>query len=172
VVLDCRALTRSTFTETGAAITTIEITEDTKMSEMLAECGDIAEVMEALGMKRVGGLSFRRVITKAITVKRAAKIHRVPVDELLEKLDAAVAQIEAGEAGRQPERSIARVHQRKPDHGEELQLLRHLRRVDTLHRHECSIRLADNARLFQEPGRFRQDLFDPWRLWLCRCIKP
>ena len=72
----------------------LEITEDTKVSEILDEYGDIADVMEALGMKRVGGLSFRRVITKAITVKRAAKIHRVPVDELLETLNTAVDQIE------------------------------------------------------------------------------
>jgi hypothetical protein len=50
--------------------------------------------MEPLGMKRVGGLSFRRVITKAITVKRAAKIHRVPVDELLDTLNTAIDQIE------------------------------------------------------------------------------
>ena len=70
------------------------ITEDTKVSEILDEYGDIADVMEALGMKRVGGLSFRRVITKAITVKRAAKIHRVPVDELLDRLNTAVDQIE------------------------------------------------------------------------------
>ncbi len=72
----------------------LEITEDTKVSEILDEYGDIADVMEALGMKRVGGLSFRRVITKAITVKRAAKIHRVPVDELLDTLNTAVDQIE------------------------------------------------------------------------------
>jgi len=77
----------------------LEITQDTKVSEILEEYGDIAEVMEVLGMKRVGGLSFRMVITKAITVKRAAMIHRVSVEDLLEKLDAAVAQIEAGEAG-------------------------------------------------------------------------
>jgi len=73
------------------------ITKDTKVSEVLDEYGDIADVMEALGMKRVGGLSFRRVVTKAITVKRAAKIHRVPVDELLETLNTAVAQIEQQE---------------------------------------------------------------------------
>ncbi len=72
----------------------LEITEDTKVSEILDEYGDIADVMEALGMKRVGGLSFRRVITKAISVKRAAKIHRVPVDDLLDKLNTAVEQIE------------------------------------------------------------------------------
>ena len=78
---------------------TLEITEDTKVSEILEEYGDIADVMEALGMKRVGGLSFRRVITKAITVKRAAQIHRVPVDDLMDKLHLAVAQIEADDRG-------------------------------------------------------------------------
>ncbi len=73
------------------------ITENTKVSEVLDEYGDTADVMEALGMKRVGGLSFRRVVTKAITVKRAAKINRVPVDELLETLNTAVDQIEQEE---------------------------------------------------------------------------
>lgn len=77
----------------------LEITKDTKVSEVLDEYGDIADVMEALGMKRVGGLSFRRLVTKAITVERAAKIHRVPLDDLLDKLHEAVAQIEAGEPG-------------------------------------------------------------------------
>jgi hypothetical protein len=38
-------------------MSTLEITEDTKVSEILDEYGDIADVMEALGMKRVGGLS-------------------------------------------------------------------------------------------------------------------
>jgi hypothetical protein len=64
----------------------IEITQDTKVSEVFEKHGDIAEVMEAPEMKRVGGPSFRRVITKTITVKSAAKIHRVPIDELLEEL--------------------------------------------------------------------------------------
>jgi hypothetical protein len=78
-------------------ISRLEITEDTKVSEILDEYGDIADVMEALGMKRVGGLSFRRVITNAITVKRAAKIHRIPVDGLLDKLKTAGDQIEGEE---------------------------------------------------------------------------
>ncbi|MCL1587637.1 MAG: DUF1858 domain-containing protein [Actinomycetia bacterium] len=76
-------------------MSSLEITEDTKVSEILEEYGDIADVMEALGMKRVGGLSFRRIITRAITVKRAAQIHRVSVDDLMEKLDVAISQIEA-----------------------------------------------------------------------------
>ena len=33
----------------------MEITEDTRVSDILAEYGDIAEVMEAFGVKRVGG---------------------------------------------------------------------------------------------------------------------
>ncbi len=80
-------------------MTSCQITEETKVSEILDEYGDIADVMEALGMKRVGGLSFRRLATKAITVRRAAKIHRVPVEELLDKLNTAVTQIEAEDAG-------------------------------------------------------------------------
>ena len=80
-------------------MSTLEITEDTKVSVILEEYGDIADVMEALGMKRVGGLSLRRVITRAITVKRAAQIHRVPLDELMDKLNVAVAQIEADDHG-------------------------------------------------------------------------
>ncbi len=72
----------------------LEVTEDTKASEILDEYGDIADVMEALGMKRVGSLSFRRVVTKAIAVNQAARIHRVPVDGLLDTLNTAVAQIE------------------------------------------------------------------------------
>jgi hypothetical protein len=80
-------------------MTKLEITEDTKVSEILEAYGDIAEVMEALGIKRVGSLSFRRIITKAITVKRAAKIHRVPPDELVGTLHTTVDQIEGEDLG-------------------------------------------------------------------------
>jgi hypothetical protein len=48
-------------------------------------------------MKRVGGLSLRRVITRAIMVKRAAQMHREPVDDLMEKVYVAVADVEAGD---------------------------------------------------------------------------
>ncbi len=56
-----------------------------------------ADVMEAVGMKRVVGLSLRRVVAKAITVERAANIHRVPVDELLDTLNTAIDQTESEE---------------------------------------------------------------------------
>jgi len=70
----------------------VEITKDTKVSAILREYGDIAEVMETFGVKRVSGFSVRKFITKALTVERAAKIHRVPLDEFLATLRKAVGQ--------------------------------------------------------------------------------
>jgi hypothetical protein len=71
----------------------MEITKDTKVSDILQEYGDIAEVMEAFGIKRVGGYSLRRFLTRALTVERAAKVHRVPLDEFLVTLRTAVGQM-------------------------------------------------------------------------------
>lgn len=70
----------------------MEITKDTKVSDILREYGDIAEVMETFGVTRVSGFSVRKFITKALTVERAAKIHRVPLDEFLDTLQKAVGQ--------------------------------------------------------------------------------
>ena len=71
----------------------MEITKDTKVSDILAEYGDIAEVMEMFGVKRAGGYSFRKFLTKALTVERAAKVHRVPLDEFLATVQTAVGQM-------------------------------------------------------------------------------
>jgi hypothetical protein len=68
----------------------MEITKDTKVSAILEEYGDIADVMEVFGVKRVGRYSLRRMITKALTVETAARIHRVPLDEFIETLNKAV----------------------------------------------------------------------------------
>ena len=68
----------------------MEITKDTKVSAILQEYGDIADVMEVFGVKRVGRYSLRRMITKAITVETAARVHRVPLDEFIETLNKAV----------------------------------------------------------------------------------
>ncbi len=70
----------------------MDITKDTKVSDILQEYGDIAEVMETFGIKRVSGFSVRKFITKALTVERAAKIHRVPLDDFLDTLQTAVEQ--------------------------------------------------------------------------------
>jgi hypothetical protein len=77
----------------------MEITKDTRVSEILERYGDIADVMELFGIKRVAGFSVRRMLTKALTVEWAARVHRVSLDEFLEVLRKAVAQKE----GRVPE---------------------------------------------------------------------
>lgn len=69
----------------------MQITESTRVSDILAEYGDIADVMELFGIKRVGRYSFRRMLTKALTVKTAARVHGVPLDEFLAILHEAVA---------------------------------------------------------------------------------
>jgi virulence-associated protein VapD len=68
----------------------MEITKDTKVSAILQQYGDIADVMEVFGVKRVGRYSLRRMITKVITVETAARVHRVPLDEFMETLNKAV----------------------------------------------------------------------------------
>ena len=68
----------------------LEITKDTKVSAILQEYGDIADVMEMFGVERVGRYSLRRMLTKVITVETAARVHHVPLDEFLETLNKAV----------------------------------------------------------------------------------
>ena len=68
----------------------MEITKDTRVSDILEEYGDIADVMEVFGVQRVGRYSLRTFLAKALTVKTAARIHRVPLDEFLVILEKAV----------------------------------------------------------------------------------
>jgi len=70
----------------------MEITKDTRVSAILEEYGDIADVMEVFGVKRVARYSIRTFITKAITVEWAARVHRVPLADFLEILHKATAQ--------------------------------------------------------------------------------
>lgn len=70
----------------------MEITKDTKVYDILDKYGDIADVMETFGIKRFGPYSIRRVITRFITVENAAKIHKVPLEEMLADLRKAVNQ--------------------------------------------------------------------------------
>ncbi len=68
----------------------MEITKNTRVADILNEYGDIADVMEIFGVNRVGRYSLRRLLGKVLTVKLAALIHRVPLDEFLSMLDKAV----------------------------------------------------------------------------------
>lgn len=69
----------------------MKITEKTYVSEILKEYGDIAEVMEVFGIKRVGGFGFRKFLTRFITVKTAAFVHRVPLTKFMRILEIAIA---------------------------------------------------------------------------------
>ncbi len=69
----------------------MEITKDTRVSEILEHYGDIADVMEVFGVKRVGRYSLRMFLAKALTVEWAARVHRVPLDEFLGILRKAIA---------------------------------------------------------------------------------
>ena len=69
----------------------MEITKETRVWDLLEEYGDIADVMEIFGVKRVGRYSVRKLLTKAVTVEWAARIHHVPLDEFLAILHKAVA---------------------------------------------------------------------------------
>lgn len=77
----------------------MEITKDTRVSTILEEYGDIADVMEAFGVKRVGQYSLRMLAAKAVTVEWAARIHRVPLNIFLEILDRAIAKKQDHKAG-------------------------------------------------------------------------
>ena len=68
----------------------MEITKDTRVAEILNEYGDIADIMEIFGVQRVGRYSLRRILGKVLTVKTAARVHRVPLEEFLSILDKAV----------------------------------------------------------------------------------
>jgi hypothetical protein len=74
----------------------MQITKDTRVSDILMEYGDIAEVMEVFGVQRVGRYSLRMFLAKALTVEWAARVHRVPLDEFLEILKQAVAKKAGG----------------------------------------------------------------------------
>lgn len=68
----------------------MNITKDTRISDILEEYGDIAEVMELFGVRRVGPFSVGVLTARALTVEWASRIHSVPLNELLAILKKAV----------------------------------------------------------------------------------
>jgi 2-polyprenyl-3-methyl-5-hydroxy-6-metoxy-1,4-benzoquinol methylase len=78
------------------------ITRHTRVSEILEHYGDIADVMEVFGVKRAGGLALRKVLGKLLTVERAAKVHRVPLDKFLPMVQSAVGQVEPASPASEP----------------------------------------------------------------------
>jgi len=70
----------------------MKITKKTYVSQILREYGDIAEVMEIFGVKRVGGYGLRKFITRFISVRTAAFVHRVPLNNFIGMLETAVTE--------------------------------------------------------------------------------
>ncbi len=70
----------------------MKITKKTYVSEILKEYGDIAEIMEIFGVKRVGGFKLRKLLTRIITVRTAAFVHRVPLDNFIGMIETAIQQ--------------------------------------------------------------------------------
>ena len=68
----------------------MEINLNTRVYDILMEYGDIAEVMEVFGAKRVGRYSIRKILTRFLTVKRTAFVHRVPPDKFLKMVQNSV----------------------------------------------------------------------------------
>jgi hypothetical protein len=69
----------------------MEITKDTRVAAILEQYGDIADVMELFGIRRVGRYSLRMLAARAVTVEWAARIHHLPLEEFLRILQQAVA---------------------------------------------------------------------------------
>ncbi|MFC1870150.1 DUF1858 domain-containing protein [Chloroflexota bacterium] len=76
--------------ENPKALDHMEINLNTRVYDILMKYGDITEVMEVFGVKRVGRYSIRKIITRFLTVKRAAFVHRVPPDKFLKMVQNAV----------------------------------------------------------------------------------
>lgn len=70
----------------------MQITKDTRVSEILLKYGDIADVMEIFGVQRVGKYSLRMFLARALTVEWAARVHKIPLEKFLRILNQAVAQ--------------------------------------------------------------------------------
>ena len=68
----------------------MQTTKDIRVSDIPLKYGDIADVMEIFGIRRVGKYSLRMFLAKALTVEWAARIHRVPLDEFLGILQKAI----------------------------------------------------------------------------------
>lgn len=58
----------------------MEITRDTRISEILLKYGDIADVIEISGIKRAGRDSLRMLLAKALRVEWTSEVHRVLLD--------------------------------------------------------------------------------------------
>jgi len=82
-------------TETNDHDAPMRVTADTRISEVLARYGDVADVMETLGVKRVARYDIRKLLGKALTVRRAAIVHRLDTEAMITALQTAIDRVHA-----------------------------------------------------------------------------
>ena len=46
--------------------------------------------MEIFGVRRVGGFGFRKFLARFITIKTAARVHRVPLENFIGMVETAI----------------------------------------------------------------------------------
>jgi hypothetical protein len=68
----------------------MQITKDTKVYDIITKYGDIAGIMRMFHVKPVASFRIRKFLTRFITVKWAARVHRVPLDKFLKEIKEAV----------------------------------------------------------------------------------
>ena len=68
----------------------MEISKKTRVYDIIKEYGDNVRVMKVFGVKSVGPFSIRKIITRFIDVEKAAKVHKVPLDQFLADLKEAI----------------------------------------------------------------------------------
>jgi len=79
------------------------VTPELKIGVVLARYGDIAEVMETFGVKRVGRFDLRRFVGRWLSVRQAAKIHKRSTSEMVRILQTAINQVHADQERASPE---------------------------------------------------------------------
>lgn len=72
----------------------MKINGNTYVSDILKEYGDIADLMELLGTKRIRGFLLRKFLAKFITVKTAAFVHGIPLNNFIWMIENAINQKE------------------------------------------------------------------------------
>ena len=70
------------------------ISPKTRVFDILEEYGDIASVMMAMGVEPVAKYSIRRFITRFINVRMAAFVHKVELNEFIDKINKAIKEKE------------------------------------------------------------------------------
>lgn len=69
----------------------MEITEETKRSDIFQEYGEIADIMEAFGASHDEGSPLRRKVVMGITLKRSTRTRALRLNDFIESLNGAIA---------------------------------------------------------------------------------